>query len=174
MNNKTDDMAESTQFFQVNDVIQLEEYGQSARVALINGEDYMSCMSRGGNYVFFGFEENIMLQGGCNFGYYAYDLPVHKHQKAFAAIESLRLGEVMIDLQDQGENIRIARCIETEGALVVTDVSCDEHYFEPIYIRKGENGKWQSSEKLWYIIHYDVDGETYKEYARIYCAGEQP
>ena len=115
-----------------------------------------------------------MLYGGCHYGYLGYDLPVHEHEEAFATMDSVRLGELMIDLMGDGQNIQVARCLEKDNTLVVTDVIKDDHYFEPIYLYKGDNGYWHSSEKLWYIIHYEVDGELRKEYGRFYCGGEQP
>jgi len=156
-------------FFRVGDELSLVDYGREAQFAEINGEDYrLGGMSGSGGL---GFEEDILLYGGCHYAYYDYELPAREHAAALANMDSVRLGELMIDMLGAATNIQIARCVEQDGKLVVTDVIHSRHYFEPVYVRKDDNGRWQSSECLWYIFHYEAEGKLCKEYGRFFCRG---
>lgn len=154
-------------FFEPGDVLTFVDYGQEATFAEINGEDYSSCGRQ--TYCKLSFEEDILLMGGCHYGDLNYELDSALHEQACANMESLRLGELMIDLLGEGSNMQIARCVEEDGALRVTDVICGDDYFEQMYIRKDDQGNWQPTEKIWYVIHYQLGDTIMKEFGRFAC-----
>lgn len=155
-------------FFQVGDVITLEEYGQQARFADINSQEYSLAGMK--QELKFSFEEDIALEGGCHYGYWDHSLNTHgQHAQICEEVDGLRMGEIMIDLLYEGENICVARCVRQGDQLLVTKVFQDDHYYEPYYVRKDENGVWQQGEDLWFIIHYEVNGEKRTEYGHYQC-----
>lgn len=154
-------------FFAPGDVIPLVDYGLEARFAEINGVDYLLCESS--THCIFHFEQDLLLPGMAHYSYHDYVLDPMMHQGVLEQMESLRLGEIMIDLILDGEKLQVARCVEKDQALVVTDIITNEHYFEPVYMRRDENGAWLPTDKVWYVIHYEANGQTYQEYARFYC-----
>ena len=152
--------------YRVDDVLSLADYGENC-FAEIDGRDYIACQTE---TCWFSFEPAINLYGGNHYSYIGQTLPVELHGAQLASMDSIYLGDLMVDVLHRVDDVEIIRCVQNGDQLTVTEVlSGVYNTYEPMYMTKNSSGAWQPTDKIWYLIHYRLDDEIMYEFGRFYC-----
>ena len=149
----------------------LEDYAETGRFVIVDGVDFTPAWNE---WIRTGFESDLTLYGGNNYSYFGFTFPVNRYTTRLEGMESLVLGQWMLDVETPLEFVTLARCTEQDGMLTVQEIRQDwRSYTEQIAIERDNSGTWQELAPQWYLIEGIVDGKPLYWYAKINCEIEQ-
>ena len=155
----------------VGQTMTLEDYAETGRFVIVDGVDFTPAWNE---WIRTGFESDLTLYGGNNYSYFGFTFPVNRYTTRLEGMESLVLGQWMLDVETPLEFVTLARCTEQDGMLTVQEIRQDwRSYTEQIAIERDNSGTWQELAPQWYLIEGIVDGKPLYWYAKINCEIEQ-
>ena len=160
---------ETLSAYQPGDVIELVDCGKQG-FAEIDQQDYLPCKT---DLCRFLFESSIALYGGNIYSYISHELPLQLHEQ-LNQMESVKLGDMAVEFAPNLEDTEIVIAVREGDTLLVTDVLRNQPVYETaVYATKDENGIWQDTSELWFLLHYELDGELQREFGRFWCGCAQ-
>lgn len=151
--------------YKPGDVLSLEDYSQSG-FAVVDGTDYT--LSRN-NDVRIGFEDDLLLYGMHNNGYFDLRLPLGLFSGELQEMDSLVLGDLTVGIARKVPRVQILICTR-DGDLLTVQEAEDGVYYDSrqISIYKDENGSWPKTPEYWYLVITDNGGTEYT-FGRFWC-----
>lgn len=111
----------------------------------------------------------ISLAGGKSYTYYDFALPLASCQAKLEQLESLCIGDVVIECADAVMDPQIYVCVREGDSLIVQDVICADQYQSAFLLERDENGQWQKTQDCWYLMQGQVAGLQFRVAARMFC-----
>ncbi len=113
------------------------------------------------------FEAGRPIMGGKNSGYVSLEISLEQLKDVPDDMETVFLGDFMLDFSGLVDRVQIVRCREENGELVVTEIiNQARSQTERVFLERNQEGAWQSIEPQWFLISYEANGIYYQEYAR--------
>ena len=152
--------------YQPGDRLALED-NSAKGTAVIDGIKYTTSRR---DEVRLNFENNLVLRGEHSNGVFSYRLPLGLHSEAIENMNSLVLGDLILDVAKKVKEIQVILCIREGDSLTVQEVMDGKHYdLRRVSIHKDENGSWADSSDYWYLI-VTKDKKLKYEFGRFFCS----